>query len=98
MKEFGRTGWHSYLSRQSCSPIMSTLQQFPIAILSAETAKTLSAMVTSQGDIAAYSLSFIPYSSCIMFRHRPKGRSLSKAASSASALFHFSRRAGQVMR
>jgi len=73
MREFGRTGWHSYLSRQSCSPIMSTLRQFTIAILSAETAKTVSTIVTSQWDIAAYSLSFIPYSSCTMFRHRPKG-------------------------
>jgi len=93
----GRTGWHSLMSRQWYSPnhehIATVLNSHPVR----RNRKNCKRNGYIPGNMA-HSLSFIPYSSCTMFRHRPRGRPLSKAVSSASALFHFCRRAGQVMR
>ena len=46
----------------------------------------------------AYNLSFISYNSCMIWRHRPTGRSLAKATSSAPNFSHFSRNLGQIVR
>ena len=90
------TGGHSPTSRQSIrliKPPAAGIRSHPVA-----EAENIIFLPPWPASVRDYIFSFIPYTSCTIYRHWPKGLSLAKATLSPPALLHLSRRYDHMAR